>query len=205
MNKDNNSVCSNSGTSVLDILKALIWPLAIIFLLTCNSPIHGIVEGVSNKMNDSTYDFETKIGDKFEAKLTHAKKAQENLGRQDTAGMILAKGEKLTQVSVAMPSAFVAKESKILSDPIINKNTRYWIYIGQKVNGKLMNGHFFINDIPVSGQRIVAKDAVYRRESFPVLLPNGQYQLGRSIGVVGDGESVTIIEIKVIPNDNKMM
>jgi hypothetical protein len=203
-NDKNAGAKDNSGgtSSIIDLLKALIWPLATIILFTChNSPIRGIAEGISRRMNDSTSDVDLDIKG-VKAKFSRAIKAEETLTSHDTANQIPAKGEKLTQKSTAVPTTEVAKEAKILSDPSINRTTRFWVYLGQKINGKLMNSHFIISDLPVPGQRIVAKDAVYRRETFPVLLNNEEYQLGKSIGVVDGNEAVTVVEVRPITDDN---
>ena len=77
-----------------------------------------------------------------------------------------------------------------------------WIYLGQIVDRKLTNSHWKITSIPHNGDHIVALDAVYKRKNFPIELEPGKWQLGDIRGVVGDNESVNIIDVKEIADQN---
>jgi hypothetical protein len=91
-------------------------------------------------------------------------------------------------------------QAKLL-DTTINSNLETWVYIGQKVNGILAT-HFNITTVPHKDDTVQAKDAVYKRKSVPIESKNGDWTLGEVKGVVRDGESVTILEVREIKDQN---
>lgn len=93
-------------------------------------------------------------------------------------------------------------EAAKLIDVTLSLNNENWVYIGQLINGKLTNCHFKINEIPQQGETIIANDAVYKRKDFPVELKTGDWKLGSIRGVVNNGDSVRIIQIKEIQDKN---
>ena len=99
-----------------------------------------------------------------------------------------------------IPFKFVAAAKLI--DTTFNFHDRSWVYLGQKVNGKLTNSHFQIKDLPESGDTITAMDAVYKRKDLPLELKNGNWKLGDIRGVVTDNEAARVISVKEIADKN---
>jgi hypothetical protein len=97
---------------------------------------------------------------------------------------------------------FKLVEAAKIIDTTINQNNKNWVYLGQKINNKLTNTHFKIKDIPQPGDAITALDAVYKRKDLPIELANGNWKLGDIRGVVADNESVEVIKIQVIQDQN---
>jgi len=77
-----------------------------------------------------------------------------------------------------------------------------WVYLGQIIDGKLCNSHFNITKLPNRGDKITAKDAVYKRNNIPFELEDESWKLGKIVGVVTDNETVTVNNIVKIKDDN---
>jgi hypothetical protein len=87
-------------------------------------------------------------------------------------------------------------------DPIYEHVLTYWVYLGQIVDEKWTPKNFGFEAIPNSGQTIIAKKSVYKRDSAPLNLHDDYWQLGKVMGVINPGESVHIVQVLQIEGDN---
>lgn len=111
-----------------------------------------------------------------------------------------------SNVNVKKPKDSSVKQNLIdaakLVDTTINLGSRNWVYLGQMVNGILTFDHFGLKNLPIIGEQITAQDAVYKRKDLPIQLKNSDWKLGDIKGVVKGGESVKVLAVQKIEDEN---
>lgn len=75
-----------------------------------------------------------------------------------------------------------------------------WVYFGELKNNKYI-GEFGESNLPKIGDEFVAVSAVYKRDSFPKKLQNGNWEKGNIIGVVEKNEKIKVYEVKKTSDD----
>lgn len=185
---------------IVELIKVLIWPTIVFVLLTCNNtPTAKVINSISNKIDSASEVKATIQGNTIEIhkelknsvntiSIVNAKNATTNLPTE----VINTTNENMNVINAA----------KVL-DTSINTNAENWVYLGKISNGKLLNTHFKINEIPKIGDWIEAKDAVYKRISKPVQLKDNEWRLGDIRGVVLDNEQVIIKDIINVEGNNR--
>jgi hypothetical protein len=110
-----------------------------------------------------------------------------------------ANKQALKPIDKTVPSNLVSVAEFVDS---VDKDNMTWVYIGQMLNGKLINNHFNVSVLSKEGDIITAKDAVYKRKDYPIELKTDDWRLGEIKGVVKTGAPVKIVTIKQIADSN---
>jgi hypothetical protein len=82
----------------------------------------------------------------------------------------------------------------------------FWVYVGEynELKHAFRNSpNFDLNAPPEVGAIITATPDVYKRDRRPYKDANGNWQLGRIIGVVAKGKSVNVLETAKIEGENQ--
>ena len=85
-----------------------------------------------------------------------------------------------------------------LDTALNKKGTRYWIYIGQFANGKWLTKNFS----GPKAERLIALTDTYKRETAPLEISPGNWKLGKIIGLVKETETVNLVRIDTIKDNN---
>ena len=82
----------------------------------------------------------------------------------------------------------------------------FWVYVGEYNEQKhafRSSPNFDLNVPPQVGATITATSDVYKRDRQPYKDANGNWQLGRIVGVVPKGKSVNVLETAKIEGENQ--
>ena len=102
-------------------------------------------------------------------------------------------------------SDVVIENTKIISDAkVIEKVNESpikgkWVYFGELKNEKY-TGEFGEYNFPKIGEEFTAKSPIYKRDSYPKKLENGNWEKGNIIGAVEKDEKIKIFDTKETSN-----
>jgi hypothetical protein len=86
----------------------------------------------------------------------------------------------------------------------VQRESHFWVYLGQKVNEKWKPKNFKFNETPIVGSSVIAKTSVYKRDAAPrqLTLEGDEWQLGIINGVVKANQAIKLVEVRRITGDN---
>lgn len=83
-----------------------------------------------------------------------------------------------------------------------NSNNYFWVYLGQRTNKGWNSQNFEFDDISSIGNNITATTDVYKRDNEPSREPDKTWKLGKVIGVITEGQTVSVEKIDSVQSAN---
>ncbi|MBK8723754.1 MAG: hypothetical protein IPL95_16315 [Saprospiraceae bacterium] len=83
-----------------------------------------------------------------------------------------------------------------------NSNNYFWVYLGQRTNKGWNSQNFEFDDISSIGNNITATTDVYKRDNELSREPDKTWKLGKVIGVITEGQTVSVEKIDSVQSAN---
>jgi hypothetical protein len=94
----------------------------------------------------------------------------------------------------------------IQPDSVSSRRTPGWVWLGQRINNKWSPKNFGFTKPPrlLAGSTIFAATATWKRTAKPIQNPSNldEWKLGEIISVVKENNSVTVVEVDSLADDN---
>ena len=92
---------------------------------------------------------------------------------------------------------------KIKLTKIYYSTEPFWVYLGQRINGKWLTKQFNVQTMPLPLTEIECIDNVYKRDMMPIKIGEPDvWQLGKTIGVIKKGKTVTVVDTLTVDGGN---
>jgi hypothetical protein len=96
------------------------------------------------------------------------------------------------------PSAMASSALQLIAPP-----PTFWTYVGQYQNGTYLGKpNYDTNKVPREGEPLVARTATYKRANQPQNAGNDEWKLGQIIGVVKEGQQITVQAVETVEGGN---